>query len=418
MVRTGKPITINNCYEFKTGTHKIELPDKQRVRLKIEETDTAPLCTLTFRDRNEDNRLVKHRWVDRRGDGQFIVKYSEYRAKGGRLQKEKRVEPASPRYMTIEPITKYDPLMLRAMRQVTMLFAYKPCIKIVEPVQRAPARGLTMKWYGKRSVRYPEIHFDTAKSVIRPDAKGALDNFVAKHHGGAILIEGHCDYRGGDQYNYRLGKTRARATKNYLRRAFKAAGKPIPEMAVMSLGEAKPTGKSLESDRRVVIFPGRKGQSAARRVITKRALNISRTPVYLIDASASMTDVWDVVLTHNFPRGAKKYSFSGSKGVIEGIPHSAQGGTPLWSSLSYVLGNMPNGKSLTLISDGGDTGDSFGLGGYGRDRSNGLTNNIKFANSRGIKINVVYIGERDEAHVANMRRLARKTGGRFYLRTY
>lgn len=50
-----------------------------------------------------------------------------------------------------------------------------------------------------------------------------------------ILIEGHCDERGTDEYNYSLGERRAVATLNYLR----SLG-VTNELAVRSYGESRP----------------------------------------------------------------------------------------------------------------------------------------------------------------------------------
>jgi len=283
--------------------------------------------------------------------------------------------------------------------------------------------GLQVR-YTKRPKQYPEIHFDTAKSAIRPEGRKTLDDFVAGHLRGAILIEGHCDHRGDDQYNFELGKRRAKATKQYLVKAFKSAGKNVPEMVVMSLGETKSTGVSLDADRRALIISGAKGQWAAKRIVTKRALDFSKTGVYLIDASGSMADVWDIVKSHKFPKGSMLYSFNECRRVREGMPERTGCGTPLWDSLQTVLLQMNEKGSLTLISDGADTGRS-GRSRLGRrkrrhdelEQTQDLNEAVKLATDKNITINVVYVGEPDEIHSIHMRDLAKGTGGKFYIRT-
>ncbi len=63
------------------------------------------------------------------------------------------------------------------------------------------------------------IHFDFDKYNIREDAKPVLEKnaeWLRKHSTVKILIEGHCDERGTEEYNLALGEKRAKATMNYL----------------------------------------------------------------------------------------------------------------------------------------------------------------------------------------------------------
>ena len=61
--------------------------------------------------------------------------------------------------------------------------------------------------------------FDYDKYDIRPDARAALDSAAAwlnKNKNVKILIEGHCDERGTNEYNLALGEKRAAAARDYL----------------------------------------------------------------------------------------------------------------------------------------------------------------------------------------------------------
>lgn len=75
------------------------------------------------------------------------------------------------------------------------------------------------------------IHFDFDQSSIRSDMISIMDgnvsyikgrdrHFSTKSHtsgaGGAVTIEGHCDNRGTNEYNYALGHRRAESAKSYL----------------------------------------------------------------------------------------------------------------------------------------------------------------------------------------------------------
>lgn len=60
--------------------------------------------------------------------------------------------------------------------------------------------------------------------------------FLNKYPALQVVIEGHCDERGSDEYNLALGERRATAVKNYLQAQGIAAGR----LTVISYGEEKP----------------------------------------------------------------------------------------------------------------------------------------------------------------------------------
>jgi peptidoglycan-associated lipoprotein len=64
-----------------------------------------------------------------------------------------------------------------------------------------------------------DAYFDFNKSDLRPDAREALmhdADYLKAHPDIKITVEGHCDDRGGEEYNLGLGDRRAAATKQYL----------------------------------------------------------------------------------------------------------------------------------------------------------------------------------------------------------
>src|SRR5262245_43624515 len=64
-----------------------------------------------------------------------------------------------------------------------------------------------------------DIYFDFDKYDIRPDAAKTLDANASWLKGNTrqlVLVEGHCDERGTNEYNLALGERRAKATMNYL----------------------------------------------------------------------------------------------------------------------------------------------------------------------------------------------------------
>jgi peptidoglycan-associated lipoprotein len=63
------------------------------------------------------------------------------------------------------------------------------------------------------------IHFDFDRYFIRDDAKPVLERnatWLKKWDSVQILIEGHCDERGTEEYNLALGEKRAKSTYDYL----------------------------------------------------------------------------------------------------------------------------------------------------------------------------------------------------------
>jgi peptidoglycan-associated lipoprotein len=64
-----------------------------------------------------------------------------------------------------------------------------------------------------------DAFFDYDKADIRPDAQQALTSdadFLKAHPNVKSTIEGHCDERGSEEYNFGLGDRRATAAKSFL----------------------------------------------------------------------------------------------------------------------------------------------------------------------------------------------------------
>jgi len=83
------------------------------------------------------------------------------------------------------------------------------------------------------------IHFDYDKFFIRDDAKSILEGGAAwlkKFRTAKVLIEGHCDERGTEDYNLALGEKRAKSTYDYL----VSLGIPAERMKSISYGKSQP----------------------------------------------------------------------------------------------------------------------------------------------------------------------------------
>ena len=97
-----------------------------------------------------------------------------------------------------------------------------------EDLQRLNARGYLQ-----------DAFFDYDKSDLREDARGALAkdaDWLKKYPSTRLLIEGHCDERGTEEYNLALGDRRANATKEYLA----ALGIGEGRVQTVSFGKDKP----------------------------------------------------------------------------------------------------------------------------------------------------------------------------------
>ncbi len=83
------------------------------------------------------------------------------------------------------------------------------------------------------------IHFDYNKYFIRDNAKPVLEANAAwlnKFSSAKILIEGHCDERGTEEYNLALGEKRAKSTMDYL----SSLGISADRLKIISYGKSQP----------------------------------------------------------------------------------------------------------------------------------------------------------------------------------
>jgi peptidoglycan-associated lipoprotein len=84
-----------------------------------------------------------------------------------------------------------------------------------------------------------DIFFDFDKYDIRPDDAKTLDanaSWLKSNANNLVLIEGHADERGTNEYNLALGERRAKATMNYL----VSQGIQANRITIISYGEERP----------------------------------------------------------------------------------------------------------------------------------------------------------------------------------
>jgi peptidoglycan-associated lipoprotein len=92
-----------------------------------------------------------------------------------------------------------------------------------------------------------DIHFDFDSSSIRPDARETLRenaDYFMNNRISSIIIEGHCDEKGTNEYNMALGERRAQETKKYLVNL----GVKESLMQTVSFGEENPLDPASNED--------------------------------------------------------------------------------------------------------------------------------------------------------------------------
>lgn len=84
-----------------------------------------------------------------------------------------------------------------------------------------------------------DVYFDFNRSDMRSDQGPAAQNdgnFLAQHSGLTVVIEGHCDDRGSEEYNLALGDSRA----NSLRATLITQGVSADRIKTVSYGKEHP----------------------------------------------------------------------------------------------------------------------------------------------------------------------------------
>jgi len=118
----------------------------------------------------------------------------------------------------------------------------EPAPQPTAPSTAAPTPGPTARPSPKEFVAIPElkdINFDFDKYDIRPGDAKILDanaGWLKSHPEQLVLIEGHCDERGTNEYNLALGERRAKSTMNYL----VSQGVQSGRITIISYGEERP----------------------------------------------------------------------------------------------------------------------------------------------------------------------------------
>ncbi|MDX9745593.1 MAG: peptidoglycan-associated lipoprotein Pal [Syntrophales bacterium] len=105
------------------------------------------------------------------------------------------------------------------------------------PSQKTGAEGLG--YFKVGDYIFYDVRFDFDRYSLRPEDREALTRharWFKDHPDYSVLIEGHCDERGTQEYNLALGERRADAVRKYLSDLGVSAGK----MRTVSYGKEMP----------------------------------------------------------------------------------------------------------------------------------------------------------------------------------
>jgi peptidoglycan-associated lipoprotein len=104
-------------------------------------------------------------------------------------------------------------------------------------VAQTPAPSISDEDLFARNVK--DVMFDYDKAEIRPDQAGNAQSdaaFLQQHPSIKVLVEGHCDDRGSEEYNLALGTSRAES----LKRSLLLQGVTADRVKTVSYGKEKP----------------------------------------------------------------------------------------------------------------------------------------------------------------------------------
>lgn len=116
------------------------------------------------------------------------------------------------------------------------------------PEEETPTMSMedSADYYNKQGV-LKRIHFETDKAELLQESKEILKsnfNWLKAHPQFNVIIEGHCDERNTEDYNYALGERRANASKEYLI----GLGIDLKRIKTVSYGEDRPIDPGHNED--------------------------------------------------------------------------------------------------------------------------------------------------------------------------
>lgn len=105
-------------------------------------------------------------------------------------------------------------------------------------MEQMPKEDVSGKYIETQTTEFNDIYFDFDMYNIKDESKSTLKDLSSwlSENNAKVIIEGHCDERGTDEYNLGLGDRRANSTKQYL----VATGVSSNKIETISYGEERP----------------------------------------------------------------------------------------------------------------------------------------------------------------------------------
>ncbi len=106
-----------------------------------------------------------------------------------------------------------------------------------QAIQETPSMETTTA--GTQIMGLERVFFEFDQYTLTPEARTVLANnaqYMKENPMVKVVVEGHCDERGSDEYNLALGERRAAAAKNFM----VSLGVPADRMTIISYGEEIP----------------------------------------------------------------------------------------------------------------------------------------------------------------------------------
>jgi peptidoglycan-associated lipoprotein len=141
--------------------------------------------------------------------------------------------------MGIESITRWAAVcMLLGATACQTAGNTAPTLASEESLAPAPEASVAAK--PAAMLDLDSVYFDYNRWELREDARRALKENARKiqsvPEGETLVVEGHCDERGSEEYNMALGDRRAQVVSRYLQ----DLGVPGSRLRTVSFGEAQP----------------------------------------------------------------------------------------------------------------------------------------------------------------------------------
>ncbi len=257
-----------------------DIPELQAARAVVAQVQSSPLADRVAADVNEaTNALTKANEAAEKGkDREEIVHLSYVATRNAQIANEKilavQAEEAvkqgeAERQQVMAQARSREADIARQQANEAMTAAQRAEMEREELERQLESmRDMNAKRTDRGIVlTLGDVLFDVNKSTLKPGAMSSMDrlaNFLKQGEGRSVMIEGHTDSTGSDEYNLELSRLRADA----VRTALVERGVRPEQIEATGKGETAPVASNdnaggRQQNRRVeIIIPDEAGQVA------------------------------------------------------------------------------------------------------------------------------------------------------------